>query len=310
MRAFRSLAPIAAGLALALAVIGSWIRINGAGMTCPDWPLCHGAIVPVLSGGVVLEWSHRALALLETFVVLATIIAGWRVRGQIAGLSPALRALGVIFAVQVFLGGATVHLSNSPLSVMLHWGMAMALLATLCVVALLALLAPPAVAFHARLNPPASALRATVFLAFVTMCIGSYVSSSYAGLACLTFPDCDGTLFGHSPAQFMQMLHRIGALAFALTAIGATISAAQFASQRARATATAGLVLVAVQIALGAANVLLRLPTLLREAHAVNAALTFVCFVIAAAFATLDPLREPVQERAHSGVSAQTAPSV
>ena len=37
------------------------------GMTCPDWPLCQGEVVPVLDGGVVLEWSHRMVALLGAF---------------------------------------------------------------------------------------------------------------------------------------------------------------------------------------------------------------------------------------------------
>jgi protoheme IX farnesyltransferase len=52
--------------------------------------------------------------------------------------------------------------------------------------------------------------------------------------------------------------------------------------------------LLFVQIGLGAANVLLHLPNALREAHAANAALTFVCFIAAAVFACIDPVAEPV----------------
>ncbi|HTV73031.1 MAG TPA: COX15/CtaA family protein [Candidatus Acidoferrales bacterium] len=307
MRAFRRLAPAAAALAFVLAVVGSWIRINGAGMTCPDWPLCHGAIVPTLVGGVVLEWSHRMLALVESFVVAATIVSGWRVRRQIVGLTPALSALGGIFVAQVLLGGATVRLGNSPISVVLHWGTAMALLATLTIVALLAQFAPAPSALRPRGETPA-ALAFAAILGFITMCIGSYVSSSFAGLACATFPDCDGTLTGHGTAQLVQMLHRLGAASFAIAACMATVSAVQTGSARVRGAAVAGTALLFVQIALGAANVLWRLPTALREAHAANAALTFIVFVAAAVFATIDPLREPAHEAQRTAVPARTAP--
>jgi heme A synthase len=53
----------------------------------------------------------------------------------------------------------------------------------------------------------------------------------------------------------------------------------------------AGVALVLVQVLLGLLNVVLRLPTDLREAHAVNAALMFLAFVIGAVFATIDSLR-------------------
>jgi heme A synthase len=54
-----------------------------------------------------------------------------------------------------------------------------------------------------------------------------------------------------------------------------------------------GVALVCVQVLLGLLNVALRLPTDLREAHALNAALLFLAFFLATAFAALDaaPLR-------------------
>jgi hypothetical protein len=58
-----------------------------------------------------------------------------------------------------------------------------------------------------------------------------------------------------------------------------------------------------VQFGLGAANVLGRMPTALREAHAANAAVTFIVFVVATALATVDPLAEPQP----TGLSARRA---
>lgn len=298
MQVFRGFAVASAVLAFAIAVLGSWVRINDAGLTCPDWPLCHGALVPTLAGGVVLEWSHRLVAFVEGFVVLGAIVSGLRVRTRIAGVGAALAALGAIFVIQVSLGGATVLLANSPLSVMLHWGMGMLLLADLTVLAILAIAAPrPGTSeapSRARFGDgPAPVLALAAGLGFATMCVGAYVSSSYFGLACATFPACDGTIFGTTAPQALQMAHRLAAGIFAIVAALATAVAWQAGPSRARAFASLGLALVFVQIALGAGNVLWHLPLALREAHAANAGATFLAFVVAASLAALDPERAP-----------------
>jgi len=289
VRSFRGFALTSAVLAFAIAVLGSWVRINGAGLTCPDWPLCHGEIVPSLHGGVVLEWSHRLVAFLEAFVVLGAIVTGFRVRENIAGVTPALAALAGLFTLQVALGGATVFLSNSPLSVMLHWGTGMALLAILTTLAVLSVLAPAQL--PGRGGEAAPALLLAALFGFVTMCLGAYVSSSNSGLACATFPSCEGSLLGHGAAQALQMSHRIAAVTFALAGLFATFVAFTSASARVRGFAAAGVALIAVQIALGAANVVWHLPTAMREAHAANAGATFLAFVIAAVLAALEPAR-------------------
>lgn len=288
MKLFRGFAVASAVLAFVIAVLGSWVRINNAGLSCPDWPLCHGQLVPSLHGGVVLEWSHRLVAFVESLVVVGAIVTGLRARKAIAGVTPVLVALGIVFALQVSLGGATVLLANSPLSVVLHWGMGMALLGTLTTLAVLAMLAPaPRELVWGDGASPILALAAG--FAFVTMCIGSYVSSSNAGLACATVPTCDGTLLGVTGAQFSQMLHRLAAFAFAFVALAATSVAWQTRSAGVRAFAGVGMLLVLAQIALGIGNVLWHLPIVLREAHAANAGATFLAFVIAAVLAALEP---------------------
>lgn len=304
MKLFRLFAVASALLAFVIAVLGSWVRINDAGLTCPDWPLCHGQIVPSLEGGVVLEWSHRLVAFVEGFVVLGTMVTGFRMRARIAGVTPALIGLGAIFCLQVTLGGATVLLANNPLSVMLHWAMGMALLATLSILAVLALVAPaPNVARGSWLllrDGPAQALGLAALLAFATMCIGAYVSSSYAGLACRTFPSCDGTLWGVGASQLAQMSHRLAAGSFLIAAAIATIVSLQTGTRRVRAFAVLGFALSVVQIVLGAANVFWQLPVPLREAHAANAGATFLAFVIAAVLAALEPYRLAAREPARA----------
>jgi heme A synthase len=313
VKLFRGFAVTSAVLAFAIAVLGSWVRINGAGLTCPDWPLCHGSLVPSLHGGVVLEWSHRLIAFVESFVVLGAIVTGFRERRRVAGVSPVLVGLAAIFVAQVCLGGATVLLANSPLSVMLHWGMGMLLLADLTVLAVLAVLAPPAIARTAGAglwpaDSVAPALLLAASFAFVTMCVGAYVSSSYAGLACPTFPACDGRLFGTGPAQFVQMLHRIAAFSFAIVAAIATVAAWNGGSRRVRTVASVGFALVLIQIGLGIGNVVWQLPIALREAHAANAVATFVAFVLATSLAALAPERALVPRAERAVGSRRIAP--
>jgi cytochrome c oxidase assembly protein subunit 15 len=274
-------------------------------MTCPDWPTCKGALVPELAGPVILEWLHRAIALTVGFVIAGTVVFGWRVRKQIAGLGRTLIALLAIFAVQVGVGGWTIKVANSPESVAVHWGMAMTLLTALCALAILAVVAPapgsgvPAV----RPGSPAPALAAAAFAAFVTMCIGSFVSSSHFGLACTTVPGCDGTLWGTNAGQFAQMLHRIAAVTFFAIGSAATWYAAAHGSLRVRRIALTALALVVLQISLGVANVVWQMPMLLREAHAANAVVTFLAYVSAAFFALLDPVRAGVQSNVQAATS-------
>ena len=46
----------------ALIVLGALVRAHGAGLACPDWPLCFGEFVPRMNLRVAFEWSHRVLA--------------------------------------------------------------------------------------------------------------------------------------------------------------------------------------------------------------------------------------------------------
>jgi heme A synthase len=300
---FRAFSLAAAVAAFALAILGSWIRINGAGMSCPDWPLCHGAIVPVLDGAVVLEWSHRMVALLEGVLLAGAIVTGWRARREIAGVTPILMALGGIFIVQVALGAATVAVANSPWSVVLHWGVGMLFLGALTALAIVAVVRPRIGTPHPQsgLFP---LLAITAGGAFIAMCAGAYVSSSGAGLACSSLPGCEpGSWSGASAAESAQMIHRtLAGIFFVVATIGA-YWASLGTTPRVRIAALSAYALIVLQVMLGMANVVWQLPLGLREAHAANAAATFIAFVCAIVFASIDGT---VRARSAARIAAQS----
>jgi len=287
-------------VALMTLMLGSWTRINGAGLTCPDWPLCRGHVVPSLGDGTLWEWLHRLLAFTVAPLILALVAAAWHQRRRSPFIGPTIAVIAVIFAVQVFLGAETVKLANSPFSVVLHWATAMALIAALSAMAVFAAATSAGeVGSGAAERRPYGlllALGVTAIAAFVTMCIGAYVSSSGAGLACLSIPGCAGNVVVYTTGQYVQMLHRIAAgVTLVCAAASLAMVWAQPASSRVRVAVVLGAALVCVQVLLGLLNVALRLPTELREAHALNAALLFLAFFVASTFATLDaPLRRPV----------------
>jgi heme A synthase len=293
MKRLLTLALAADLVALMTLVLGSWTRINGAGLTCPDWPLCHGRLLPSMAGGTVWEWLHRLLAFAVAPLVIALVVAAWRRRKRSPFITPTLGLIAFLFVVQVLLGAETVRLANAPLSVVVHWATAMALIAALSAMTVFA--AASEVAPDRNVEAPrvsmllAVLLGTSALIAFLTMCIGAYVSSSGAGLACLSIPGCAGSVVVHTTGQFVQMLHRFAAAATLISAAGAfALAWAQPATSRVRIAVGIGVTLVAVQVLLGLLNVTLRLPTDLREAHAVNAALVFLALFVAAAFAMLD----------------------
>ena len=74
---------VAAAFAFALVVWGAIVRINGAGMTCPDWPKCRGAWLPNLNDPVVYEFSHRVGAPVLTLLIVATFALAFRYRREL-----------------------------------------------------------------------------------------------------------------------------------------------------------------------------------------------------------------------------------
>ncbi|MCS7235401.1 MAG: heme o synthase [Armatimonadota bacterium] len=100
-RAFRG-AVLAALLSLyVLILLGGYVGASGAGLACPDWPLCRGAVLPPPERGVLEHFAHRLWA------VLVAVLLGWlvvRARQDRPDLRRLAHAAAGLYGVQIFVG--------------------------------------------------------------------------------------------------------------------------------------------------------------------------------------------------------------
>ena len=274
-RRVTTLAWAAAVCTYLLIVLGAVVRITGSGMGCGDhWPLCNGHLFPPLDDiGTVIEWSHRLVAALVSVLVAALAVYDWwlnRPQSPLGSGRPAIRpsfvALGLLI-VQVLLGAITVKLELPAWSVVLHLGTAMLLLATLLGAARPHPLSP---------SPFRRGGTSLLVLAFLTVLFGALTANLGAAAACHGFPLCNGQIWiTAGPLAWMQWIHRL--LAYSLAA--ATLVWMFRTPVRRGPRVVFGL--IAMQIAIGAATVLLGLPSGLQAAHVALGAAVWASVVLA-----------------------------
>src|SRR5436309_68870 len=157
-----------------LIILGGLVRATGAGLACPDWPLCHGRLIPPLDPLVLVEWSHRFVASIVGILTLAVAVAAWRLRkaGQpgLAGLSSLALVLVI---VQIGLGGLTVRHELTAWLVVAHLGTAMAFFGTLIIITVTTITGPAAPLQH---DPFRALAVLTLVATFGLVLIGGYVS--------------------------------------------------------------------------------------------------------------------------------------
>lgn len=115
------------------------MRVTGSGLGCPDWPLCHGRVVPPLELKAIIEYSHRLVAsALVGPLVLATCAVAWvSYRGEKWLVISATAALALVLA-QAGLGGLTVLSELQGKLVAAHLALGEALVGTLILVLVVA----------------------------------------------------------------------------------------------------------------------------------------------------------------------------
>ena len=132
MTRFQKLAAATVATTILLVTIGVIVRATGSGLGCPDWPLCHGQLIPAIDDYKAwIEWIHRTVAVAIGFEVLGLAFLALRDHRDRRVLLGAAVGAVLLVGFQAWLGRETVRLGNSGESVTAHLAAAMTLLGLL-----------------------------------------------------------------------------------------------------------------------------------------------------------------------------------
>ncbi len=257
-------------------LFGPLVRATDSGLACPDWPLCHGKVIPPPEFRIWMEVGHRIYSGLLGFVILALAIIIFKNSELRARFGLLAFTSLVVLVNQVILGKLTVTKLLDPGTVNMHLLNAVFLFTLIVSITAKAnfILKMQTEKIHliewnkifSRKN---ILISLTLFFISIQLFAGGRVSSNYAGLACPDWPTCNGYWFPKMEGLVrLQMEHRIMAyiiLVFVITNF--VISIFQSYNNRTRLFLRMALYSVGVQIILGVSNVLFQLPTLITAAH-------------------------------------------
>lgn len=134
------LAKSAVGFTLMLITFGGYTRGSGSGYGCKDrWPLCEngllGGYLPRLESEMLVEWTHRWIALLVGILALTIVFAAFKARlDRRWVLMPAVAAV-VVIGIQAWLGRMVVKGDLARDLVAIHLFVSMMIVALFVVVA-------------------------------------------------------------------------------------------------------------------------------------------------------------------------------
>ncbi len=310
---------IAFFVAFIVVLLGAYTRLKDAGLGCPDWPACYGKfILPQQAStlnqapysGQTLnpakawpEMIHRyAAATLVILCLAATVLIIYKNKLPQQPVCLATSLLFLLF-LQGLLGKWTVTLRLHPLVVMSHLLGGLALLSLLWM--LILRLSQPSVKQISTSEQKLKKWAAFgLFLVVLQIGLGGWTSSNYAAFVCPDFPMCqgqwwpamnfsegfhlhlntainyEGGILSHAARTAIQMSHRIMAVITSIY-LGLVIYKLFNAKQKffLCGFATLLLLLLGLQISLGALNVLWVLPLPIAMAHNAVAALLLLTLI-------------------------------
>ncbi len=241
---------------------GGLVTSTGSALAVPDWPLSFGKFFPKMEGGVLYEHGHRMIAGTVALMTLGLAIWAWRREPRRFVRNLALLAFGLVI-VQAVLGGLTVLLLLPLAIAVSHAATAQAFF---CLIVALALFTNPAwqtlPAVTSVGERPRLPLLAAVTTAIIysQILIGAVMRHMGAGLAIPDFPLAFGKVVPslESLPEQINFAHRVGAIVVSVFVCWTSIQVLRCYRQDSslRRPAVAMLVLLALQITLGAMTIL------------------------------------------------------
>ncbi|HEX7939567.1 MAG TPA: COX15/CtaA family protein [Gemmatimonadaceae bacterium] len=272
-------------------MLGGVVRISGSGMGCGDnWPKCNGSwIPPFTQPTVMIEWTHRLMALLVVITVGSLLVVAWR-SGNDARALKVFRSSATAFALVIgvaLLGMVTVKLGNTALATVAHWTLAMTLLGVLLATAVrTGALGADAALSQGGTHRSARSIGAGAAMAFAAVVLGALVAKTAgAAAACPSFPLCGTTPAGIEPgAAHLQITHRVLAyvLFFHVLAITSAVRRRAGESGAVKRALVVAAALVILQVILGASMILTTMPVALRIAHEATGVAVWMTLFLAA----------------------------
>ena len=119
-----------------LMFIGGYVSAAGLGLTCPDWPLCPGGILP--SEEYLIEWTHRLVAATTGALVIATMVVSLINKNSDLKIKVTSSLATVLVITQIVLGAMVIDLKLQAVLVAIHLGIGVLLFALVLLTTLFA----------------------------------------------------------------------------------------------------------------------------------------------------------------------------
>src|SRR5438132_7161431 len=129
MSGFARLAVVSAVGIYLLIVFGAIVRVTGSGLGCPDWPLCHGRLIPPLEVTAIVEYTHRTIAALVGVPLVALLVVAWTRQRHARSVFRSVNLMMALLIPQVLLGREVVLRELPPALVAVHLAIALSILA-------------------------------------------------------------------------------------------------------------------------------------------------------------------------------------